>query len=122
MELRRLEDIHFDKYVISIDQTEYGSVLAITCDDSSITFYDPKTMAVFNGSDDNTTVTCLAQAGFYSPPEISGASHNPNPHGFLLNGIRSTHQFLSQCLRGCYAGQRGTNAATAHGAFLWSRK
>lgn len=29
-------------------------------------------MAVFNGSDDNTTVTCLAQAGFNSPPEISG--------------------------------------------------
>ena len=72
MELHRLEDIHFDKYVISIDQIEYGSVLAISYDDSSITFYDPKTMAVFNGSDDNTTVTCLAQAGFHSPPEVSG--------------------------------------------------
>ena len=72
MELRRLEDIHLQKYVVSIDQTEYGNVLAFTHDDSSITFYDPKTMAVFNGSDDNATVTCLAQAGFNSPPEISG--------------------------------------------------
>lgn len=72
MELRRLEDIHLQKYVVSVDQTEYGNVLAITHDDSSITFYDPKTMAVFNGMDDNNTVTCLAQAGFNSSPEISG--------------------------------------------------
>ena len=92
MELHRLEDIHFDKYVISIDQTEYGSVLAITYDDSSITFYDPKTMAVFNGSDDNTTVTCLAQAGFHSPPEVSG-TYLPQPKStwIVLNVIRPPH-------------------------------
>lgn len=76
MELRRLEDIHFDKFVVSVDQIEYGNVLAITYDDSSINFYDPKTMAVFSGSDDNTTVTCLAQAGFHSPPEIPGMEMN----------------------------------------------
>ena len=93
MELHRLEDIHFDKYVISIDQIEYGSVLAISYDDSSITFYDPKTMAVFNGSDDNTTVTCLAQAGFHTPPEISGTYfHIPKLLELLLNiEIRSPH-------------------------------
>lgn len=78
MELRRLEDIHLQKYVVSVDQTEYGNVLATTHDDSSITFYDPKTMAVFNGMDDNSTVTCLAQAGFNSSPEISGTNRRQN--------------------------------------------
>lgn len=72
MELRRLDDVYSDKYAISIDQIEYGNVLAITYDDGSVVFYDPKTMAVFNGVDDANTVTSLAQAGFHHPPEPSG--------------------------------------------------
>jgi mediator of RNA polymerase II transcription subunit 16 len=67
-----LDDVYSDKYAISIDQIEYGNVLAITYDDSSVVFYDPKTMAVFNGVDDANTVTSLAQAGFHYPLEPSG--------------------------------------------------
>lgn len=58
--------------MISIDQTEFGNVLAITYDDSTITFYDPKTMVVLNGIDDANTVTSLAQAGFHYPPDTPG--------------------------------------------------
>lgn len=79
MELRRLEDIYCDKYVVSVDQTEYGNVLAVAYDDSSVVFYDPKTMAAFNGVDDTNTVTSLAQAGFHFPPDTTGccySSHN----------------------------------------------
>jgi mediator of RNA polymerase II transcription subunit 16 len=72
LELRRLDDVYSDKYAISIDQIEYGNVLTITYDDGSVVFYDPKTMAVFNGVDDANTVTSLAQAGFHHPPEPSG--------------------------------------------------
>ncbi|KAJ5091848.1 Mediator complex subunit Med16 [Penicillium alfredii] len=80
MELRRLEDIHLDKYVVSVDLVEHGTVLAVTNDDSSITFYDTKTMAVFNGLEDTNTVTSLAQAGFQFPIEASGLqiSFSPN--------------------------------------------
>ncbi|CAK45284.1 uncharacterized protein An08g02480 [Aspergillus niger] len=70
--LRRLEDIYSDRYVISVDQIEYGNVVAITYDDSSVSFYDPKTMALFNGVDDANTVTGLAQAGFHYAPDASG--------------------------------------------------
>ena len=71
--LRRLEDITSDRHVISVDQTEYGNVLAISYDDSSISFHDPKTMSGFDGVDDANNVTSLAQAGFQYPLDASGS-------------------------------------------------
>lgn len=82
--LRRLEDIYSDRYVISVDQIEYGNVVAITYDDSSVSFYDPKTMALFNGVDDANTVTGLAQAGFHYAPDASGCSASYCRPGMLL--------------------------------------
>ncbi|KAK4862286.1 hypothetical protein LT330_003424 [Penicillium expansum] len=72
MELRRLEDVYCDKYIVSVDLVEHGTVLAVSHEDSSITCYDTRTMTVLNGLDDSTTVTCLAQAGFHYPLETSG--------------------------------------------------
>ena len=72
MDLRRLEDIHCHKYIISIDLVEHGTALAVTHDDSSTTFYDSRTMTIFNGLDDESTVTCLAQAGFQYPTDTPG--------------------------------------------------
>jgi Mediator complex subunit 16. len=76
MELRRLEDVYCDKYIVSVDLVEHGTVLAVSHDDSSITCYDTRTMAVLNGLNDSTTVTCLPQAGFQYPLETSGMSGN----------------------------------------------
>lgn len=73
MELRRLDDIYCDKHVVSIDQIEYGNVLAVTYDDSSVIFHDPKTMAIFNGIEDTNSVSSLAQSGFHYPPHASGS-------------------------------------------------
>lgn len=67
-----MEDIHFDKHVVSIDQIEFGCVLAITHDDSSVSFFDPKSMSQFAEGGDNNTVTSLAQAGFRFPSDTPG--------------------------------------------------
>jgi len=75
MELRRLDDIYCDKYIVSVELVEYGTALAITHDDGSITCYDTRTMVAFSGNDDSSTVTCLAQAGFQYPVEQSGMDH-----------------------------------------------
>lgn len=72
MELRRNEDIYSNRYIISIDQIEYGNVLAVTFDDSSVTFYDPKSMTALSGVEDANTVTSLAQAGFSFPADAPG--------------------------------------------------
>ncbi|QQK46771.1 Mediator complex, subunit Med16 [Penicillium digitatum] len=72
MELRRLEDVYCHKYIVSVDLVEHGTVLAVSHDDSSITYYDTRTMSVLDGLDNSTTVTCLAQAGFHYPLETSG--------------------------------------------------
>lgn len=73
--LRRLDDMYCDKYVVMIEQTEHGNVLAIVYDDSSVAFYDPKTTAVLNGADDTNTLTSLAQAGFHYPPDSAAGLH-----------------------------------------------
>lgn len=57
MELRRLEDIYCDKYIVSVDLIEHGAVLAVSHDDSSITCYETRTMTVLNGLGDSSTVT-----------------------------------------------------------------
>ena len=51
---------------------EFGNVLAVTYDDSSIAFLDPKTMVSFNSVDGTNTVTSMAQAGFHYPLDTSG--------------------------------------------------
>ncbi|KAJ5140385.1 hypothetical protein N7448_003793 [Penicillium atrosanguineum] len=92
MELRRLEDIHCDKYIVSVDLVEHGTALAITHDDSSITFYDTRTMAVFNGMDDTSTVTCLAQAGFQYPMNTPGLSVSFSPNSCAAVSLDSEGQ------------------------------
>ncbi|KAJ6112846.1 hypothetical protein N7512_008170 [Penicillium capsulatum] len=81
LELRRMEDIHCHKYIISVDLVEHGTALAITHDDGSIAFHDTRTMAAFNGLDDANTVTCLAQAGFQYPLDTPGLSITFSPNG-----------------------------------------
>lgn len=71
LELRRLEDIYLDRHVVSIDCIEYGNTVAVTHEDSSIAFYDQKTMTLLSGLQDTNTVTSLAQAGFHYPLESS---------------------------------------------------
>lgn len=80
MEMRRLEDIHYDKYVVSVDLIEHGNALAMTHDDSSITFYDTRTMATYNGLDDSSTVISLAQAGFQYPMDTPSLDINFSPN------------------------------------------
>ncbi|KKA16860.1 hypothetical protein T310_9474, partial [Rasamsonia emersonii CBS 393.64] len=83
VELRRLEDIYSDRYVVSVDHLEFGNVLAVTYDDSSISFFDPKTMVSFNGVDDTNTVTSMAQAGFHYPLDASGVHVSFSPNSCL---------------------------------------
>lgn len=79
MEMRRLEDIHCDKYIVSVDHIEHGNALAVTHDDSSVTFYDTRSMAIYNGLDDSNMVTSLAQAGFQYPLGMPGVSISFSP-------------------------------------------
>lgn len=67
----------FDRYIVSVDQIEFGNVLAVTYDDSSIAFFNPKTMASFIGTDDPSTVTSMSQAGFHYPLDVSGSCNSP---------------------------------------------
>ncbi|KAI9928807.1 hypothetical protein ASPWEDRAFT_127770 [Aspergillus wentii DTO 134E9] len=107
MELRRLENIYSDKHIISIDQTEYGNVLAVTYDDSSVIFYDPKTMAVFSGMDDVNTVTSLAQAGFHYPSEISGIHTSFSPNATATVMLDSEGQMQLRPMGHWYGAEHG---------------
>ncbi|KAL2832149.1 mediator complex, subunit Med16 [Aspergillus cavernicola] len=105
--LRRLDDITSYRHVISVDQTEYGSVLAISYDDSSIAFYDPKTMAIFNGIDDTNTVTSLAQVGFQYPLESSALHVSFSPSACAVVGLDSDGQTHLRVMEHSYGAESG---------------
>lgn len=99
MELRRLDDIHCHRYVISVDMVEHGTALAITHDDSSVSFYDPRGMTLFNGMDDGSTVTCLTQAGYQYPMETPGIAISFSPNScaaVTLDSDGQTHLRLME--------------------------
>ncbi|OJD18828.1 hypothetical protein AJ78_01160 [Emergomyces pasteurianus Ep9510] len=81
--LRRLDDICFDRFVISTDYTEAGSVLAITFDDSSISFFEARSMRPINENDDVSVVTSMPNAGFTFPIDSSGLHIAFSPSGCL---------------------------------------
>lgn len=78
-----MEDIHFDRHIVSIDYTEYGNTLTVVLDDGSIVHYDPRNMTPLEGLADPNTVTSLAQAGFHYPPESSSGLKMPCPSRLL---------------------------------------
>lgn len=58
--------------MVSIDQIEAGNVLAVTYDDSSVSFLNPTTMKNFDPALDENNVSGMAQVGFNFPIDISG--------------------------------------------------
>ncbi|KAL5045781.1 mediator of RNA polymerase II transcription subunit 16 [Aspergillus fruticulosus] len=105
--LRRLDDITSDRHVISVDQTEYGNALAISYDDSSIAFYDPKTMAAFDDIHDANTVTSLAQAGFHYPVEPLVIYMSFSPSACLIVGLDNDGQTHLRIMEHSYGAENG---------------
>lgn len=121
--MRQLEDIHLDKYIVSVDLMEHvtAPALALTHDDSSVTFYETKTMTIFNGLDDANTVNCLAQAGFQYPIDTPGTSTARSARLSTESGIDSNRPFyrvLSKLLRRSGIGQRGTASIEMDGTHV----
>ncbi|BCS25797.1 mediator of RNA polymerase II transcription subunit 16 [Aspergillus puulaauensis] len=105
--LRRLDDITSDRHVISVDQTEYGNVLAVSYDDGSISFYDPKTMAAFDILDDANTVTSLAQAGFNYPLDAPAVHIGFSPSACAAVGLDSDGQIHLRIMEHSYGAENG---------------
>ncbi|KAL4893963.1 mediator complex, subunit Med16 [Aspergillus ambiguus] len=105
--LRRLDDIHCDKYVTSIEQAEYGNVLAVVHDDGTISFYDAKTMALCNGVSDADTVTCLAQAGFHYPSDSAALHVSFSPSGCNAVMLDRDGQMHLRCMEHSYGAESG---------------
>ncbi|KAL5357003.1 mediator complex, subunit Med16 [Aspergillus floccosus] len=88
-------------------KTEYGNVVAVVYDDSSISFYDANTMAVCNGFGDAETVTCLAQAGFQYPADSTGLSISFSPSGCNAVMLDSDGQVQLRCMEHAYGAESG---------------
>ncbi|KAJ9358238.1 hypothetical protein DTO027B9_2429 [Paecilomyces variotii] len=107
IDLRRLEDVYSDRYIVSVDHTEYGNVLSVTYDDSSIAFYDPKTMTNFNGVDDTNTVTSMAQAGFHFPLDASGIHISFSPNACLAVVLDADWQMRLRTMEHSFGAEEG---------------
>ncbi|GAB1205497.1 hypothetical protein APSETT445_004173 [Aspergillus pseudonomiae] len=116
--LRRLEDMYCDRYVTTIEQTEHGNVLAVTYDDSSVTFYDPKTMAVLNGTDDTNTLSSLAHAGFHYPPDSAGLHISFSPSGCNAVTLDGEGQAQLRVMEHSYGAENGLYDENAQTSFI----
>ncbi|EEQ90336.2 RNA polymerase II Mediator complex subunit Sin4 [Blastomyces dermatitidis ER-3] len=90
---RRLDDIYFERYVVSIDYTEASSVLAITHDDSSISFFEARSMRPITENEDGNTVTSMPNAGFTFPIDASGLHIAFSPSGCIAAVLDGEGQF-----------------------------
>lgn len=72
-DLRKREDLPFERFIVSIDYMDAGCVMAVTFDDSNIAFFDARSMKPLDVLDDINTVTSMAQAGFAFPTDASGS-------------------------------------------------
>ncbi|EAU38890.1 conserved hypothetical protein [Aspergillus terreus NIH2624] len=88
-------------------KTEYGNVVAVVYDDSSISFYDANTMTVCHGFGDAETVTCLAQAGFHYPAYATGLSISFSPSGCNAVMLDSEGQVQLRCMEHAYGAESG---------------
>ncbi|KAJ5098862.1 Mediator complex subunit Med16 [Penicillium argentinense] len=107
MELRRLEDIHCHRHIISVDLIEHGTAIAITHDDSSISFYDTRGMTLFNGMDDGSTVTCLSQAGYQYPMETPGVAICFSPNSCAAVSLDSEGQTQLRLMEHSFGAAQG---------------
>ncbi|KAL1954471.1 hypothetical protein VTO42DRAFT_1147 [Malbranchea cinnamomea] len=79
-ELQIQKDLHFNRFIVSIDYMETGCVIAVTFDDGEISFFDAKSMTPLN-TNDLDTVTSMPQAGFSFPADTSGLHISFSPSG-----------------------------------------
>ncbi|KAM5439122.1 Mediator of RNA polymerase II transcription subunit 16 [Microsporum canis] len=92
-ELKRQEDIYFERHVISIDYMEAGNILTITTEDGNIAFYDAKSFTPLSGPNDVETVTSLPQSGFTFPAAISPGVHiSFSPSGCIAASLDEKSQ------------------------------
>ena len=64
--------------MVAIDHIEFGNVLAVTYDDSSILLLNPATMSGFDIVMDENVVSSMAQVGYNFPIDISGKIFFPH--------------------------------------------
>ncbi|KAG5299740.1 RNA polymerase II mediator complex subunit Sin4 [Histoplasma capsulatum G186AR] len=95
---RKLDDIYFDRYVVSIDYMEAGSVLAITQDDSSISFFEARSMRPITENEDDNIVTSMPNAGFTFPIDASGLHIAFSPSGCLAVVLSGEGQLHLRCM------------------------
>ena len=86
---------------MSIDYMDAGCVMAVTFDDSNISFFDARSMKPMDVLDDINTVTSMRQAGFTFPTDASGMFSAYFNWSFRLTLKVGLH--ISFSLSGCVA-------------------
>jgi hypothetical protein len=108
--------------VVAIDHIEFGNVLAVTYDDSSILFLNPATMSNFDTVQDENVVSSMAQVGFNFPIDIAGKSlwmaWNFSK-SILLTEYRITYIIFSRRLSCRRLGRRMAISSATYGTSLW---
>jgi mediator of RNA polymerase II transcription subunit 16, fungi type len=87
IDLHRLEDVHLDQLVTTVQKVDGGAHLALGGADGSLALYDPNSLTPLYMANDSTEVTNLAQIGFVFPSYSRGLSLAVSPNACVAASL-----------------------------------
>ncbi len=79
-DLQRLEDVHINQIITTVQKLDGGEHLALAGADGSLALYDPNSLAPLYMANDCAEVTSLAQTGFVFPSYSRGLKLSVSPN------------------------------------------
>lgn len=88
-DLRRLEDVHINQIITTVQKMDGGEQLALGCADGSLALYDPHSLAPLYITNDSNDITSLAATGFTFPSFSRGLNLTISPNACLSASLAS---------------------------------
>lgn len=86
-DLKRLEDVHINQLITTVQKVDGGEQLALGCADGSLALYDPLSLTPLYMAADPAEVSSMAQAGFVFSPYSSELNRAVSPNACVAASL-----------------------------------
>lgn len=87
--LQRLDDVHINQIITTVQKVDGGEHLALGSADGALALYDPNSLTPLYMSDDATEVSSMAQVGFTFPSYSRGLNLSVSPNACVATSLAS---------------------------------
>ncbi len=86
-DLQRIEDVHINQIITTVQKVDGGENLALGSADGPFALYDPNSLNPLYMANDSAEVTSMAQAGFVFPPYTRGLNLAASPNACIVASL-----------------------------------